>query len=312
MKVVKCAKCEKFYDVDSYSSCPHCGFDPASDNVEEPIQEKEKKGFAALFTFGGGKRKSETSGDKNTPPVSEDDAEEKPTASVNDEPEQVRSQSKPKSVSKTPVKNPTQDFWQASDSPLKEKYDQHEDQDNGEMVIADAPAVIKTQEDKQEPDSQGHASSLLDQIEKSSSTKKGVTLSYFSSMTGNVAEQKNVPKAEPVVGWLVCVQGIHMGKSFQLYTGNCSIGRDDTNKISIDGDLTISASKHAFIIYEPKKRCFYVKPGDSSGLVYVNGDSIFETTPLQAKDNIELGNSKFLFVPLCDENFSWEEYINKD
>lgn len=309
MKVVKCIKCEKFYDVDAYSSCPHCGFDPAAGTTEEPAKEKEKKGFAALFTFGGGKKKAEALAD--TPQTSETNNEEKPISSTTDQQKQVQSQNKPKSVSNTPVKNPTQDFWQAAAAPVEEKAIQQKEQKDDKVTVVDEPIEVEVPEGQQAPNREKQTPSLLDQIQKSSSTKKGVTLSYFSSMTGAETDRKNVPAAEPVVGWLVCVQGIHMGRSFQLYTGNCSIGRDSTNKITIGGDQTISASKHAFIIYEPKKRSFFVKPGESSGLVYVNGDSIFETTPLQAKDFIELGNSKFIFIPLCDEGFSWEEYINK-
>lgn len=311
MKVVKCIKCEMFYDEDSYSSCPHCGFDPATESLGKPVKEKEKKGFAALFTFGGGKKKPDLSEEDITPAASEDNVVEKPVSSAKDPHRQTESQNKPNSVSKVPVKNPTQDFWQASATPVEVDDDQEKDHIDDQVVVAEDTAEIEAPVAHQEQDQEKKAPSLLDQIQNSSSTKKGVTLSYFSSMTETATDRKNVPAAEPVVGWLVCVQGVHMGKSFQLYTGNCSIGRDSTNKITIDGDQTISASKHAFIIYEPKKRSFFVKPGESSGLVYVNGDSIFETIPLRAKDYIELGNSKFIFVPLCDESFSWEEYINK-
>ena len=66
------------------------------------------------------------------------------------------------------------------------------------------------------------------------------------------------------------------------------------------------------ITFEPKKRFFYLQPGDSSGLTYLNDDYIDESKKLKPKDIIELGDSKFLFVPLCDETFSWEEYLPKE
>ncbi len=75
-------------------------------------------------------------------------------------------------------------------------------------------------------------------------------------------------------------------------------------------DPAISREKHAFITFEPKFRQFYLRPGDSSGLTYLNGQYIYETKTLAAKDVIEIGNSKFYFLPLCGEDFGWEEYLN--
>ena len=66
----------------------------------------------------------------------------------------------------------------------------------------------------------------------------------------------------------------------------------------------------SIITYEPKHRQFYIKPGESSGLTYLNEEYITETKKISEKDVIELGECKFIFIPLCGENFTWEEYIN--
>ena len=44
---------------------------------------------------------------------------------------------------------------------------------------------------------------------------------------------------------------------------------------------------------------------------YLNEEYITESHRLAAQDIIELGDSKFLFVPLCGETFSWEEHMPK-
>jgi len=115
--------------------------------------------------------------------------------------------------------------------------------------------------------------------------------------------------AEPFVGWLVCIKGPAQCKTYKINAGRNSVGRDDSNHIIIRDDMRISRSKHCWVTYEPKKRIFFIQPGDSSGLTYVNDDFITENRTLVAGDKIELGDSLFMLVPLCGESFSWEEYL---
>lgn len=158
-------------------------------------------------------------------------------------------------------------------------------------------------------------SSLREAIQKASASDEGKTMSYFSAVTAATDEekqQKQQKHCEPVVGWLVCIAGKHFGEAFDIYSGKNSIGRTCENRIVIDGDNSISRNKHAFIIYEPKKRDFYIQPGDSSGLTYLNEEYITDSRKLSAKDVVELGETKMLFVPLCSNEFSWEGYMTKE
>lgn len=157
-------------------------------------------------------------------------------------------------------------------------------------------------------------SSLLEAVKESSASTGEKTLGYFVSVAGenSAVRAEMVNTEEPVVGWLVCVGGVNFGKCFSIYAGNNSIGRAGDNRVVIGNDQTISKSKHAFIVYEPKKRDFYLRPGESSGLTYLNGEPAVSSYKMNANDTIELGNGKFIFVPLCGENFSWEDYINKE
>lgn len=110
---------------------------------------------------------------------------------------------------------------------------------------------------------------------------------------------------DPVVGWIVCVGGAHWGESFSIGAGKNSIGRNSSNRIVLSRETSVSREKHAFIIYEPKKMNFFVQPGDSSGLTYLNDEYITDTQPISSGDIIELGDSQFMFVPLCGPDFSW-------
>ena len=115
--------------------------------------------------------------------------------------------------------------------------------------------------------------------------------------------------ADPVTGWLVCIAGPHFGESFPIAAGNNSIGRNNKNKIVLSQDMGISKEKHAFLIYEPKKRKFYLQPGDSSGLTYLNDNFITGINELQKNAVIELGSSRLMFIPLCGPEFTWEDYM---
>lgn len=113
---------------------------------------------------------------------------------------------------------------------------------------------------------------------------------------------------DPVVGWLVVLSGPGRGNARRLGYGQNSIGRDKGERVSLDfGDGSISRSKHAFLIYEPRKRQFFIRPGDGANLTYLNGDLLADSRPLKQADEIEVGATKLRFVPLCGPDFDWED-----
>ena len=50
-----------------------------------------------------------------------------------------------------------------------------------------------------------------------------------------------------------------------------------------------------------------ILPGDSNGLVYLNGEAVYLPQTLSAYDVIEMGDSQFLFIPFCGEHYTWED-----
>ena len=113
---------------------------------------------------------------------------------------------------------------------------------------------------------------------------------------------------DPVVGWLVVLAGPGRGNARRLGYGQNSVGRDRSERVSLDfGDASISRSKHTFVLYEPRKRQFYLRPGDGANLTYANGELLTDSRVLQSTDVIEVGATKLRFVPLCGPDFDWED-----
>jgi len=123
----------------------------------------------------------------------------------------------------------------------------------------------------------------------------GVTVAYWG--------KKNF---DPVVGWLVCVEGPEKGRDYRIRSGNNRIGRDETMEIVIREDDAISRVKQATITFDERSSRFVVKEGDGRSLIYLNDEPVSNSALLTPWDMLEMGNSKFCFVPLCGEAFRWE------
>lgn len=116
------------------------------------------------------------------------------------------------------------------------------------------------------------------------------------------------PAAEPfspVVGWLVCVDGPNRGKDYRLHVAKNFIGRDSSMDVALPGDAEVSRERHAEVIFEPESRTFWLKPGDSSGLVYLNGAMQMAPVQMRPRDIIKLGGTRLMLVPLVDASFDW-------
>lgn len=181
-----------------------------------------------------------------------------------------------------------------------------------EKTACASEVMESIQEEKTVLDEPQAKNSLAASVKQSSASSIGKTVSYFdsiASMDGNQSDSSMPLVIDPVVGWLICVRGNHLGESFQIFAGANSIGRGLGNRIVLAREGAVSREKHAILTYEPRQMKFYIKPGESSGLTYLNGEYITESHPLTETDAIEFGDSKYILVPLCGERFSWDNYI---
>lgn len=115
-------------------------------------------------------------------------------------------------------------------------------------------------------------------------------------------------RKEPVVGWLIGLNGEGYGESFKLVTGKNFIGRDKSMDVVLRGDNSVSRQKHAILIFEPKAKIFLVQPGESRELFYLNDEVVLNNQQLKKGDILCIGETKLMFIPLCGEDFDWEKF----
>jgi hypothetical protein len=140
----------------------------------------------------------------------------------------------------------------------------------------------------------------------------GLTRSVRDMPAGGASEGRTIAwwdKAKtgtnPVVGWLVAIDGPCKGRDFRVYSEGNSIGRDIDNKIVIQ-DETVSRNKHAILYYDPRSEdaAYHIQAGDGP-MTYLNSQAVMQPTRLKAYDILSLGKTKLLFVPLCNQDFRW-------
>ena len=111
---------------------------------------------------------------------------------------------------------------------------------------------------------------------------------------------------EPVVGWLVCIEGPARGTDYRLHAGYNYIGRE-SGDVRIRGDQQISRQNHAMVAYDSGEHLYFVGPSAGRNLIKVNGRAVLQAIEIQNYDIISIGTTKLIFVGLCGEKFSWEK-----
>ena len=113
---------------------------------------------------------------------------------------------------------------------------------------------------------------------------------------------------DPVVGWLVVVEGPGKGRAVELGYGANSMGRGETSPVQLNfGDNQISRRDHATVTYDSRGRKFYVEKGSSRNQTYLNDELVLVPVELPAQSHIRIGATVLRFVPLCGEAFDWQD-----
>jgi len=120
---------------------------------------------------------------------------------------------------------------------------------------------------------------------------------------------EGVARTDPVVGWLVVLDGPGKGNFRPIFKGSNTIGRAPNQRVPIDfGDDAISSEKQAFLTYDERKRSYQLVPNlERPNLVYHNDSALVSNVDLKAHDKVMLGRTTLLFVPLCGPDFDWGE-----
>lgn len=344
MRVVKC-QANHFFDADKYSVCPQCGAAIGS-SVDTSSSGSSQKTTGTASDTSGKSGLSETFGVFKKNPFKSHKKDADPVmpkaSSGNDNYEKLKSFNSGSQTNNSyqPALNPNSLLGgafvpaptpvpEAAPAPMPAEPEPAPVAPSFEPAVNTAVAsAVETPAPVAQPvnvqpapaqevstSSSSSEDSLLEEIKKVTSDNDGKTVGFFSSGKASQSSDEDdssavaMPSEEPVVGWLVCIDGPNIGQCFNIYAGKNSLGRSSNNRIVINKDRSISREKHSWIIYEPKHREFFAQPGESSGLTYVNDENIMQATKLEKWSTIDVGNTRLTLVPLCDSEFSWETYL---
>lgn len=127
-----------------------------------------------------------------------------------------------------------------------------------------------------------------------------------------VANWNKSTKKELLAGWLVALNGNYYGKTFPLHYGNNLIGASASSSICLSEINNISSTNHCKIIFEPNEKVFYLQSGNAVSGVYINGEILTEFAKIQKYDRIQIEDATFMLFSLCDDDFSWDDFIKKE
>ena len=302
MKVVKC-KNGHFYDADTYSTCPHCGTNELCTDVSGQAQIHQRGHF---FNSIFHKRK-----DKAAATISMSITEAAPLPAPQPAPQDHPNTDKngPFIIDSAPVvsdKNgKTKDIWDSSSQEIAQpNRDPADASSSAASTSVSASESTPSDSGTSTSKSAADASSLQRALVHASASSTEKTISFFENVSGQCTTA-----IDPVVGWLVCLKGPQLGASFSLHTGKNTLGRSNENDVVLNQDSYVSRSSHSILIYEPKKREFFIQPGSSSGLTYYNDTFITETCRMEDRSILTLGSTELMLVPLCGPSFSWEDKL---
>jgi len=113
---------------------------------------------------------------------------------------------------------------------------------------------------------------------------------------------------EPVVGWLVAIEGSEKGRDFRLKPGRNMIGRTMNCEVCIEDDDLMS-KEHAIVYYYGEINNFYIEDNRSKhGTFLLPGKNlVIERKPIKDGDKVKVGKTVFILKTLCNGEFKWED-----
>ena len=297
-----------WFDGDVYAFCPECNAPECSEEIDidegnvwamvkskkvESTSEKKKRG---LF-----RRKKENKDDMpkqdETLERKEEEIEKIMLSALPSQKSTTRQTGKQQEYHTVPLLEGDESWWEKQE---EEERRRREEQERRRKEIEECQ---KREEEERKDVLVEHP-----QKEKTERTEPITPIQKSKQSLDNLKKISAYAKneCEPVTGWLVVIDGNHYGESFPLKTGQNFIGRDYDMDVALEREPSVSKQKHAIVIFEPKKRMFWLQSGGSSGLTYCNEEIVFAPMQLNAYDSIQVGEVKMLFVPFCNEKFHWE------
>jgi len=144
------------------------------------------------------------------------------------------------------------------------------------------------------------------------------TVKYRPTVQGQ-GTSTDTSTSDPVVGWVVAVEGPVKGANYTLKWGINSVGRESNDCHVFLQDETISREAYASIFYDHMSNSFYLLPIQNPRLRMVvltkhprldpdpQWKPLLEKIELQPFHMMKIGKTELMFVPFCGEDFKWED-----
>jgi hypothetical protein len=292
MKLQKC-KNGHFFDRDRYEECPHC--EKLANEMQNTVVRENKLAENEPIM-------------RDEPPIRKRSLQNEPEPArkpiIRDEPAVVTNpaaqkastaaektvvRKEPAAIEKTAVRKAPEAIEKTAVRKAPEAIEK--------TAVRKAPEAIEKTAVRKEPAAKIPVVQEKPVAAKEPKIPEDRTVGYYSRVIGT----------EPVVGWLVCIEGEYFGESFKLKSGKNFIGRSSAMDIVLSADMSVSRSKHAIVIYEPRKRMFIAQEGDSRELFYLNDSVVLSNEEMHAYDVLLIGTTKLMLIPCCGDQFSWDD-----
>jgi hypothetical protein len=323
---MRLARCDKghYYDKDKFKECPHCNgmqiapgetvaFEDPNKPKEEPKVEAPKVEVEERVAFSVDEAKSESNYDKEsfveevevieivedeqtvqeaelesgkpldemTTIVIEEDKPNKAPKKEEPKAEPVKEEPKPEPVKEEVKPEPVKEEPKAE--PVKEEPKPAEPTEVINIVAAEP---VKEEPKAAEP------TSLRDELDSATTQAEDSVDS----------EDKN---SNPIVGYLICIEGMHKGKSFDVKEGRNFIGRSMAMDISLSGNSKIQRERHAIVTFDPRSKTCFFQPEESRDILYINDEPVFGPSKINHEDIIFMADEKFIFFKLTCDKIDW-------
>ncbi len=107
-------------------------------------------------------------------------------------------------------------------------------------------------------------------------------------------------------GLLILTEGPHRGRVYAVNLGRNRIGRGPENDIVLDtGDAAISKDDHVVLAADPKNQRYFLVPGNSTNLAYIDDQTLLESREIADKAVIQIGETKLVFIQLFGNYLEW-------
>ena len=118
----------------------------------------------------------------------------------------------------------------------------------------------------------------------------------------------DVESVAPVIGWLVCTEGVDKGRDFRLHPDNNFVGRGSQCDVRLSDEYV--SAKHFTVSYDPFSDIHFASMSDGRAIVYINGTPLTSSmVALKKGDKIKVAKTTLVFIPLdkADVQWNWEQ-----